>query len=41
MKQGHKDWRLTFEATPEDAKKIEKYIYSMADIWQIDLQENV
>ena len=39
MEKGHKDWILRFEATPEVAKIIEQYVFSMKNAWRIGLEE--
>ncbi len=39
MREGHKDWVLRFEATPEVAEEIQEYIHNMTDVWRIDLED--
>jgi len=40
MEEGHKDWILRFESTPETAKAIENYVMLIKDVWRIDLEED-
>ena len=41
MEEGHKDWKLRFESTPEVAKIIEQNLLHMKNVWQIDLEEQI